>query len=74
MEIVELMFFLQSQEEAKLIDRKLFDIWSMHPNFHLITSRDSFFEKIHESVVVFRKILEGLEEKSQRENGESENE
>ncbi len=54
----------ESQDEAKNLDRKLFDVWSAHPNFHLIPSRDSFFEKIQESVTVFAKILTELEQKN----------
>lgn len=42
-------------------DEKLLAVWSRHKNFHLIKSRDSFFDKLVEAVAIFTKLLHEFE-------------
>ena len=54
----------ETSSEARTLDDRLLAVWRRHPNFHLIKSRDSFFDKLQEAVDVFRRLLSEFEAKS----------
>ncbi len=55
----------ESQHEAQTLDSRLYEVWHRHPQFHLVESRDSFFDKIQESVMLFRRIVKELKQRSE---------
>ena len=48
----------ESLEEAKILDEKLFTLWSQHPNFHHIPHEKSFFEKIKKAFHLIENICQ----------------
>lgn len=43
--------------QAIELDRKLREIWSTHPNFHIVASRDSFMQKINEGIEILKHVV-----------------
>lgn len=43
--------------QAIELDRKLKEVWSAHPNFHFVSSRDSFLQKINEGVEILKNVV-----------------
>lgn len=52
---------LESLEEARTLDERLHEVWSRHPKFFLVKSRESFFEKLTEAVEVFKRVVRELD-------------
>ena len=50
----------ESLEQAIQLDEKLRDIWSKHPNFHIVNHQKSFFKKITLGVEHLHEIFESL--------------
>jgi len=47
---------LESIEKAKQLDNRLKDVWSRHPEFHLIKSNESFISKVMDGLAMIKKL------------------
>lgn len=47
----------ESLEEARQIDKNLFDMWSDHPSFYHIPHEGSFFTKMERAIKILRELL-----------------
>lgn len=43
--------------QAIELDRKLREVWSAHPNFYVVASRDSFMQKINEGIDILKHVV-----------------
>jgi predicted ATPase len=48
----------ESLEQAIKLDKKLRDVWSQHPHFHLIEHQESFFSKITKAFHKLKELVE----------------
>lgn len=48
---------IESNEQAVLLDKKLRDMWSEHPNFVLVPHNSSFIKKVNEGLAEVAKIV-----------------
>lgn len=48
----------ESKEAAIELDNKLKEIWSVHPNFHIVESKGSFIDKIINGVKTIRMVVD----------------
>ena len=57
----------ESNEQARLLDMRLRQVWSKHPNFHFIPHSTSFFAKLRDGLGQLQEIVDdnGLLETSQ---------
>lgn len=49
----------ESNEEAIALDQRLRDLWSPHPDFHLVPHHESFLHKINVGLAVLESIVAG---------------
>ncbi|HPI40905.1 MAG TPA: AAA family ATPase [Pseudobdellovibrionaceae bacterium] len=54
----------ESLKEAIQIDKHLRDLWSKHPNFHIVNHSPSFIHKINEGLMVMYDLLNSIRGKS----------
>ncbi len=47
----------ESNDKAIELDRKLKDIWSKHPHFHLVKSEGNFIDKIVKGISVLKEVV-----------------
>lgn len=47
----------EGQTQAIELDKKLKSVWSKHPNFHFISSQDSFIDKVMAGLETIRTVL-----------------
>jgi len=47
----------ETNDEARRLDLRLRELWSRHPNFHLVPHTTSFFAKLQEGLARLRAIL-----------------
>ncbi len=47
----------EGQKQAIELDKKLKSVWSQHPNFHFISSQDSFIDKVMAGLETIREVL-----------------
>lgn len=47
----------ESQEQALILDKRLQDVWSQHPNYHFISSNRSFIDKVMSGLNKIREVL-----------------
>lgn len=52
---------VESNEEAVILDRKLQELWSQHPNYVFIPHEASFIKKIYSGLEQLSKIVEKLQ-------------
>jgi predicted ATPase len=48
----------ESLEEAQALDRRIQEAWASHPHRYVISSRDSFIDKVDEVIRLLKKFLE----------------
>ncbi len=49
---------IESNEEARVLDRRLRTLWSQHPNFRLVPHSTSFFAKLREGLQQLQSIID----------------
>lgn len=54
-------FRVESQEQAKVLDQQLYNIWKKHPRFFHIRHQDSFMQKINNAVDCMKSVIAGLD-------------
>ncbi|MEH0862187.1 MULTISPECIES: AAA family ATPase [unclassified Halobacteriovorax] len=47
----------ETNNQAIELDRKLKEVWSAHPNFYVVSSRDSFMQKINEGIEILKHVV-----------------
>ncbi len=50
----------ESLNEAVALDRKLFELWSKHPNFMVVHHNESFFKKISYGLAILDEMVRSL--------------
>jgi len=48
----------ETNEEARLLDVRLREVWSKHPNFHFVPHRRSFFAKLQDGLMRLQGIVD----------------
>jgi len=48
----------ETNEEARLLDVRLREVWSKHPNFHFVPHRRSFFAKLQDGLTRLQGIVD----------------
>ena len=51
---------IESQAQAAALDRRLRDLWSSHPNFHVVPHQPSFVKKIISGLELLEEVANGL--------------
>jgi hypothetical protein len=50
-------FRTENSEQSIILDKKLQDIWSKHPNYHFVPNNTSFMKKINLGIMTINKVL-----------------
>ena len=51
----------ESDQQAILLDDKLQEIWSQHPNFNLVKSSESFIQKVMFGIETIKKVMKSYD-------------
>lgn len=50
----------ESEKRAIILDQRLQQIWSQHPNFHLVGSSESFIKKVMFAIITIENVIDRI--------------